>query len=285
MSFACGFTRMFVRGVFWQAALVASFLALAPACVTLGPVERAEAHVRRNENDKAIATLRAHLDAHPDDVTARSLLVRVYALASRPDLAKAECDALAKHLPPGSPRPAIEMGHAYELGHDYEKAIASYDEAAAIAPTSPDGPRIGGLRTARWGEVELALPRLEEAVRRGATDAETLHALGLARVHAGKLEEAEATYRLALRLHPDALDSVLGLATVALVRKDYRAALEAYDRLVVARPGSPQASLGRSFALAKLGRREEARRELDRAASLGAPPANVAKQRALVDSP
>jgi len=273
-----------VRGALSQAALVVLGLLFVPACVPLSAVEQAEAHVRRNENEKAIAGLRAHLATHADDVTARSLLVRVYALASRPDLAKAECETLARHLPPGSPRPAIELGHAYELGHDYEKAIASYDEAAAIAPASPDGPRIGGLRAARWGEVELALPRLEEAVRRGATDAETLHALGLAKVHAGNLADAEATYRLALRLHPEALDSVLGLATIALMKKDYAAALSAYDRLVAARPGSPQASLGRSFALAKLGRREEARRELDRAASLGAPAANVWKQRALVDA-
>ena len=31
----------------------------------------------------------------------------------------------------------------------------------------------GGLRCARWGEAEQARPRLEEAVRRGATDVET----------------------------------------------------------------------------------------------------------------
>ena len=254
-------------------------------CATFGPIERAEAEVRRNENEKAIATLRSHLVAHPDDVAARSLLVRIFALASRMDLAKRECEELARVLPPGSPRPAIELGHAYELSHEYEKAMASYDEASTIAPSSAEGPRVAGLRAARWGEVELAIPRLEEAVRRGATDAETLHALGLSRIHAGRVDDAAAAYRLALRLHPEAHESLLGLATVALVKKDYAAALAAYDGLLVARPGSSQASLGRAYVLAKLGRRDEARRELNRAASLGAPAVNVAKQREALGSP
>lgn len=265
--------------------LVACLAAPTGGCASLSPMERAESQVRRNENDAAIATLRSHLARHPDDVAARSLLVRVYALASRPDLARAECDELARRLPKDSPRPAIELGHAYELGHDYEKALASYDDASAIAPTAPEGPRTGGLRAARWGEVEIALPRLEEAFRRGARDAELLHALGLARVHEGRLDDAESAYRLALSLHPDAVDSMLGLATLALLKKDYASALGAYDKLVAARPASPQASLGRAFSLAKLGRRAEASKELDRAEALGAPRANVARQRALVAAP
>lgn len=263
-------------------ALVAWLSLGAPAlsgCATLSPIERAEAHVRKNENDQAIATLRSHLTLHPEDSTARSLLIRVLALTGRIDLAKLECDRLARIMP-GSPRPAIELGHAYELVHDYEHAIAAYDEATEQAPASPDGPRIGGLRAARWGEVEVAVPRLEEAVRRGATDAELLHALGLAYVHLRRLEDAEATYRSSLRLHPEALESLLGLATVALVRKDYAAALNAYDRLVAARPRSTQASLGRAYALAKLGRRDDAWAELARAESLGAPAPNIARQRA-----
>jgi Flp pilus assembly protein TadD len=244
----------------------------------------AEAAVRRDDYPKAAALLESHLRTHPEDVPARALLVRVLALSSRLDLARRECEALKAYLPPGSPRPAIELGHAYELSHDYERALASYDEAAAMAPTSPDGPRIGGLRAARWGEAEMAVPRLEEAVRRGADDAETLHALGLARMHLGRLDDAETAYRTATRRHPEATDAWLGLATVALVKHDHAAALVAYERLVALRPTSPDASLGRAYALARLGRTAEARRELDRAEKLGAKAVNLAKQRAWIDA-
>jgi predicted ATPase len=48
----------------------------------------------------------------------------------------------------------------------------------------------------------------------------------------------------------------------------------------VLRPRFAAAELGRAWALAKLGRREEATRALDHAEELGAPVANVAKQRA-----
>lgn len=264
--------------------LVVSMAVTGLACVPRGVLGEAEAAVRRDDYPKAAALLESHLRTHPEDVPARALLVRVLALSSRLDLARRECEILARYLPPGSPRPAIELGHAFELSHDYERALASYDDAARMAPALPDGPRIGGLRAARWGEAEMAVPRLEEAVRRGANDAETLHALGLARMHLGRLDEAESAYRTATRLHPDATDAWLGLATVALVRKDHAAALVAYERLVALRPTSPDASLGRAYALARLGRTAEARRELDRAEKLGAKPANLAKQRAWLDA-
>ena len=44
--------------------------------------------------------------------------------------------------------PEIELGHAYELAHKFDEALAEYDEAASVAPNSPAGPLEGGMRTA-----------------------------------------------------------------------------------------------------------------------------------------
>jgi tetratricopeptide (TPR) repeat protein len=273
------------RGFRFARALFVALAVSLSACMVPTPVEQAQALVRQNRPEEAAKKLRERLTSHPDDLASRGLLIRIDGLLGRLDLARKDADLLAARVGPTDPRPKIEMGHAFELAHEYEQAIASYDEAAAMDPKSPAGPREAGLRAARWGEVELALPRLLEAVRRGADDAEVLHALALAQVHERLYEDAERTYRTTLARHPDAVENWLGLATLALVKKDYASALSAYESLARRRPDSTQASLGRAYALAKLGRREEATRELAHAEALGAPAAYVAKQRAALATP
>jgi len=51
------------------------------------------------------------------------------------------------------------------------------------------------MRAAHWGEVDEASKRLEEALKRGAHDAEMMHALGVVRVHLRDLDGAERAYR------------------------------------------------------------------------------------------
>ena len=213
------------------------------------------------------------------------MLVRLLAFAGDMPAAQVEATELAKHLPPGDPRAWIELGHAREIAHDFEGALAAYDEAASAAPASPEGPREGGTRAARWGEIEEAAPRLEEAIRRGANDAETWHTLGLVRVHLHDLAGAEQAYRSGLAADPKSAENWLGLATVAAVRDDAAAALTAYDAILALRPRFASAELGRAWALATLGRKDDARAALDHAQELGAPAGSLAKQRASLAAP
>lgn len=249
-------------------------------CASLTPTERARALARQHREDEGIRVLRDDLRAHPDDLEARRLLVRLLAVTSDLNGARAEVAELEKRLPKGDPLPWIELGHAFELAHRFEEALAAYDTAASVAPDSPAGPREGGMRCARWGEAEEARPRLEEAVRRGANDAAIYHALGLVRLHAKDLDAAEEAYRQGLAVEPKGTENLMGLATVAVVREDAAGALAAYGQILARRPDFAPAELGRAWALAKLGRTAEARRALDHAEALGAPRENVQKQRA-----
>lgn len=262
-------------------ALLALSLAggIAAGCASPGPVDRAQQLVRMHREGEAIATLRAQLAKHPEDVGARRLLVRVLAFSGDLEGAKTEVAELERRLP-NDPVPWLELGHAYELTHRYDEALAAYDAAASVAPTSPAGPREGGMRCARWGEPEEAVTRLEEAVKRGARDAELFHALGLVRLHLRDLDGARAAYEQGLVADPKSTENLLGLATVAVVRGDPGAALAAYDRILERKPSYSGAELGRAWALAKLGRKDEAKRALEHAEQLGAPRENVARQRA-----
>jgi Flp pilus assembly protein TadD len=256
----------------------ALLLACAASCAPPSPIARAQQLVRQHRETEALATLKTHLAKHPDDLPARRLYVRVLAFSGDLDRAREEVGELERRMP-NDPTPWIELGHALELSHRFEEALAAYDTASEKAPQHPAGPREGGMRAARWGESEDALPRLEEAVRRGARDAEIFHALGLVRVHLSDLDGAEEAYRQGLGVDPKSTENWLGLATVAVVRGDAAAALGAYDAIAAQRPSFAAAELGRAWALAKLGRRADAERALDRAASLGAPRANVDAQR------
>jgi tetratricopeptide (TPR) repeat protein len=245
-----------------------------------GATGRAQALVREHREPEALALLRERLRAHPDDLAARRLLVRVLAFAGDLRAARVEVANLAGRLPPDDPTAYLELGHALELTRRYDEALQAYDDAATAAPGSPDGPREGGMRSARWGEAEAARPRLEEAVRRGARDADTWHTLGLVRLKLGDLDGAEDAYRAAAAADPRRADGWLGLATVAVVRGDGRRALDAYDQVLARRSWFAPAELGRAWALANLGRRDDALHALDRAQELGAPPVNIARQRA-----
>ena len=252
------------------------------ACAGPSATERAQSLVRQHREEQAVALLRTRLTAHPEDLSARRLLVRLLGFTGDLPGARLETEELARRLPPHDPTPFLELGHALELAHRYDEALAAYDEAATVAPGSPAGPREGGMRCAHWGEVEPAKTRLDEAVRRGANDAEMWHALGLVRLHTGDTDGAERAYRAGIAADPKGAESWLGLATVAVVKGDAEAALQAYGQVLAKKPHFAPAELGRAWALAKLGRKDEASRALDHAAELGAPAANVARQRAAI---
>lgn len=256
----------------------------AASCATASPVGHAQELVRKHREGEAIAYLRKELTAHPDDHASRRMLVRVLAVDGQLEAARDEVGVLASRMP-GQPVPWIELGHAFELAHRFDEALASYDHAAEVAPGSPEGPREGGMRAARWGEAAEARPRLEEAVRRGARDAEIFHALGLVRLHLRDYDAAIDAYQRGVAADPRSTENLLGLATVAVVKGDAAAALAAYDRVLAQRPNFAPGELGRAWALARLGRTADAASALDRAEALGAPAKNVARQRSALSRP
>jgi Flp pilus assembly protein TadD len=241
-------------------------------------VPRAVMLADKGRYEEAAAALTSHLHTHPTDLEARRLLVRVHGLSG--DLGKAEIEArvLSHELGPSSPIPWIELGSVLELAHRYDEALERYDQAAVVAPKDPVGPRTGGLRAARWGEHEAARPRLEEALRRDPKDAGVWHALGLVCLGLEDLPAAESAYRSGLVADPRALENRVGLATLALLAREPAAALAQYDAILEARPKNADAMLGRAWALAELGRLDDAERALATAASLGADRGIVRRQ-------
>lgn len=243
------------------------------------PIERAAMLAERGRVDDAIGVLEEHLAGEPAALEERKLLIRLHGSAGRLDAAREQTERLVESLPPRSPLPWVELGHAYELAHRYEEALEAYDEAASVAPADALGPKRGGLRAARWGELAWAEPRLAEAARRAPGDAEVWHALGWVRVGLGELDAARQAYRAGLSADPGAIENHLGLATVALRLHEPRSALEQYEALLRARPSSTDALLGKSWSLILLGELRHAAAVLMEAEARGADARTIARQR------
>lgn len=271
------------------ATIIAWSLCFAPVIglgCRLGPpaLQRATLLAQRGQDWEAIRLLEEHLAAQPSAHEARGLLIRLYGSVGRLDLAKLQTERLAELLPAHSPVPWVELGHACELAHSYEEALAAYDEAARLAPADALGPKRGGSRAARWGELDLAEPRLEEAARRAPRDAEIWHTLGLVRLGLGKLEAARQAYATGLIADPEALENRLGLATAALRLQQPDVALEQYEALLHARPRFKDALLGKSWSLVLMGRFAAAEQALEQAEALGADGPSIARQRLAIES-
>jgi Flp pilus assembly protein TadD len=262
--------------------LLLGALALVSGCAgsARSPLPRATLLMDKGQAEAASSLLRDYLAKHPRAIAERRLLIRIEAARGQLGAAQLEVQQLEKQLGPHSPIPLVELGHALELAHRYDEALAAYDEAAAVAPNDPLGPLTGGLRAARWGELDWAEPRLVEAVRRNTKDPAAWHALGVVKLSRGDTVGAEQAYRSGLLADPGALENRVGLATLALSRGDLSGALVQYDAIAARRPNLADAQLGRSFALLRLGRFDDARRALDEAVRLGGNPKVVAAQRA-----
>src|SRR4051812_15786143 len=242
--------------------LVLGWCACLTACsaTSRSPLPRAAMLMDKGRVEEASALLLSYLQKHPNAVAERRLLIRVEASRGQLGAAQAEVAQLERQLGPQSPVPLVELGYALEMSHRYDEALAAYDRAAQLAPTDALGPLTGGLRAARWGELELAEPRLREAVRRAPKDPAAWHGLGLVLLSQGNATEAERAYRSGLLADPAALENRVGLATLAISRGDLAEALAQYDAIVRQRPHLPDAQLGRSFALIGLGRFDDAQR-------------------------
>jgi tetratricopeptide (TPR) repeat protein len=254
-------------------------------CITPTPTERAMSLVRQHREEAGIALLEAEVRKHPLDLDADKLLIRLLAFHGDLAAAREEVARLAKRLPADDPSPWIELGHALELAHQFDEAMAAYETASTEAPASPAGPLEAGTRAARWGEWDVSRRWLEEAVRRGARSASMWHTLGLVRLNLHDAGGAREAYLEGVRADPKAVDSWLGLATAALTTNDWAGALAAYDGALRLRPAWGDGYLGRAWALARLGRAREAQQALDQAEALGADPAALGKQSARLAAP
>src|SRR5688572_19262688 len=113
----------------WPLGMCLCLLGWACSAAT-SPLPRATMLMDKGRADEASALLRDYLQKHPNAVPERRLLIRVEAFRGQLGAAEAETKVLERQLGPTSPVPLVELGHALEVAHRYDEALAAYDRAA-----------------------------------------------------------------------------------------------------------------------------------------------------------
>lgn len=167
-----------------------------------------------------------------------------------------------------SPEFHLMLGKAYLNRQETQKAIEELERAASSNPNLPFVHFNLGIAYVRAGDNA----RGEEEFRRDILIEpdlpEPYQMLGEFYVRAGKDEDAEKFFLQALKRNPKMPDSLSGLAKIYLRQKKYQDAMNAADAALRLAPNAGNLHFVRGTILTKLGRSEEAKKELTLAAQI-----------------
>jgi tetratricopeptide (TPR) repeat protein len=119
------------------------------------------------------------------------------------------------------------------------------------------------------GDWKAAEAEAASAVRAAPADANAHYVLGGIQGLVGRLDDAEATTREALRLDPLHAGAFSNLGAIAAWRQDYAGAARAFRRSLALGPATPDARAGLAYALLAQGEFHEGWIEHERARQLG----------------
>jgi len=159
----------------------------------------------------------------------------------------------------------IKLGDLQLAGQDYNKAIASYDQALKFKPDDHEVWYSRGNALRNLGRFEEAIASYDQALKFKPDDHEVWNNRGYALDELGRNEEAIVSYDQALKFKPDYHQAWnnRGYALDNLGR--FEEAIASYDQALKFKPDDHEAWYNRGIVLRKLGRFEEAIASYDQA--------------------
>jgi tetratricopeptide (TPR) repeat protein len=164
----------------------------------------------------------------------------------------------------GSDTPEFHLilGKAYLNRGDSEQAIAQLQKAEAANPDLPYVHFGLGVAYMKNDNNEQSESELKKEIALEPNLPDAYEQLGELYLKLSRFDEAEKELRQALRLNPKMPASLFGLAKINMQRDKYQQALAAIDGALKLAPESQTVHFVRGRILLKLGRREEAEKEL-----------------------
>jgi Flp pilus assembly protein TadD len=172
--------------------------------------------------------------------------------------------ALARLVEVGGDAPEFHLilGKAYLNRHEPEKAIAELQRAESAKPGMPFLHFGLGIAYMRVNDNERAEAEFRKEIAVEPDLPDIYEQLGEFYLKAGKDEQAEMAFHAALHRNPKMPASLFGLAKINVRREKYPLALTQIDGAVRYAPDSQNVHFMRGRILMKLGRREEAQKEM-----------------------
>lgn len=239
---------------------------LASLCETLvaqGRADEAEGLYRERCKSDSLSPVLAFMHA------------RVLMMCGRPDEAARELFR-AERLDPENVAVAAALGEMLVSAGRPEEGLRRLERVVARSGAA-DGEYAGLARAyCDLGVPERAVALLKQRLAERGESPELLAALGSSQFRAGALDEALSTNERLLAIDPNAVVALNYIAyTLAEEGRDLARATEYAERAAGMAPAAPDVRDTLGWVYFRLGRFDEARRELEAAAALGSPSAVI----------
>lgn len=152
----------------------------------------------------------------------------------------------------------FQLGWLYQTLESPEKALAAYDRAFMIDPTSTDTLNNRGTVYQDLGDFERALEDYDLALFLDNNIARVYHNRGIAHSSLEEFDIAIDDYAHAIELDPNLVEALYGLGNAYKMTGEYDKALVEYDRVIELDPEFPFALINRGNTYLEMGRHEEA---------------------------
>ncbi len=200
----------------------------------------------------------------PGMIKARINLATIYSIQEKPDDAKAQINQVLEYDPRNITAHGI-LGNLYMAEGNGGEAVIEFRSVVSDDPENIAG--ITGLACAHAlnEEYALALHVLSNALKK-AEDADAVKLLKtMAEVNARKKDMAAAENNLKqiIEIEPDNLVYIADLGDFYLTRKLYDKAFAQYDQVKAKAPKEPIGYLKAALALSRMGKKDNALKELE----------------------
>lgn len=162
------------------------------------------------------------------------------------------------------------LGLVYEANELWPQARSCFQNAVRLDPKQPLARYHLAIATLEVGDRAAAIALLEGLTKRFPDFAPGYHRLGVELLETGAIEEATSAFERVIALEPREHAGYVGLADAKLRVRDFAGAAELLEKALDLKPddGTARHLLGEAYR--GLGRVDDARRELGRAANAGA---------------
>jgi Flp pilus assembly protein TadD len=198
-------------------------------------LDEAQRNIDANNFDAAVAPLQKFIAEKPEVAFAHFQLGYAYTALKRGDEARAEYER-AIALDPRMPEAYLNLGILLLDKQEYAAAVAPLSKAVELLPAQSRPRSLLAVAQERSGDREGAARSFEGVLHLDPNDSAANHYLGEIDLRRGKPAEAEARFRHALEIRPDAPEALQGLAQ-SLEAQNKSEAADAYRKYLAVMPG------------------------------------------------
>ena len=241
-------------------------------------LDEAQRDIDSNNFEAALAPLQKFVAEKPEVAYAHFQLGYAYTALKRGDEARAEYER-AIALDPKMPEADLNLGILLLDKQEYAAAITPLSKAVELLPSQSRPRSLLAVAQDRSGDQEAAARSFEGVLHLDPNDVTANHYIGDLDLRRGKPAEAEARFRHALEIRPDAPEILQGLA-MSLEAQNKPEAADSYRKYLAVRPEDSGARVRLIHLLIANQEYDAALAELDRADGGKPPTLDSLRQRA-----